>query len=268
MKRHPVKNSAMLCQQALVVRIECRFGERAIFHSGQDCASSFDSYISCRTGTPKRSDDVCAGGEREFLRCPGNFDPASDFNCVKARDAYYDCRGDTRGDDIICATYIEVVSVCRTLRVNCSDLRDKYLTCTTEWPSPNECAFGLNMRVNCLRDLHAGIFLQIATCDSIWSDHLRDCAGIKGLNVDSSTPCTHAANWNEASYSICEKHGDSAETVGVDYVNPKDRNNDRLPVCWAPQSEKHHVEEEAEHAIGGRSVRVIHRFGDTRYESM
>ncbi|GIH60882.1 hypothetical protein Msi02_16990 [Microbispora siamensis] len=109
----------------------------------------------------------------------------------------------------------------------------------------------MNMRVNCLRDLHAGIFLQIATCDSIWSDHLRDCAGIKGLNVDSSTPCTHAANWNEASYSICEKHGDSAETVGVDYVSPKDRNNDRLPVCWAPQSENRHMEEEAEHAIGG-----------------
>ncbi|MFF4779641.1 hypothetical protein [Microtetraspora fusca] len=269
MKRHPAKNSAMLCQQALIVRIECRFGDLSIFNSGQDCASSFESYVSCRTGTPKRSDDVCAAGEREFLRCPeGNFDPDSNFDCAKARDAYYDCRDDTRGDETFCSEYIEVVGVCHALRVSCSDLLDKYLTCVIEGPSPNECAFGLNMRVNCLHDLETGIFLQIATCDSIWSDHLRDCSGRDESSTDGPTPCTHATGWNKASYSICEKQGDSVGTVGVDYVNPEDRDNYRLPVCWAPKSENRYMDEEAEHAIGGRSVRVIHRLGETRYEPM
>ncbi|WP_433217198.1 hypothetical protein [Microtetraspora malaysiensis] len=267
MKRHPAKNSAKLCQQALIVRIECRSGELSIFNSGPDCASSFESYVSCRTGTPKRSDDVCAAGEREFLRCPLDFDPDSNFDCVKARDAYYDCRDDTRVDYMFCSTYIEVLGVCHTLRVTCSDLLDKYLTCGIEGSSPNECAFGVNMRVNCLHDLKAGIFRQIATCDSIWSDHLRDCSGLDGLNVDGPTPCTGGVSWNQASYSICEKQGDSAETVGVDYVNPKGKNY-RLPVCWAPKSENQYMDKEAEHAIGGRSVRVIHRLGETRYESM
>lgn len=268
MKRHPVQNSAMLCQQALIVRIECRFGKRVTFHDEQDCASSFDSYVACRTGTPQRSDDVCAAGEREFLRCPENFDPGGDFDCVKARDAYYDCRGDTRGDDIDCSTYIEVVGVCHALRVSCSGLLDEYLTCTDEGSSPNECAFGSNMRLNCLHDLKAGVFLQTSTCDSIWSDHLRNCSGTKGLEVGGPTPCTHSANWNEASYSICERRGDSADTVGVAYVNPKDGSNYRLPVCWAPEGDNHHMDEEAEHAIGERVLRVIHRLGRTRYESM
>ncbi|MFC0865186.1 hypothetical protein ACFHYQ_23095 [Sphaerimonospora cavernae] len=267
MKRHLVKNSAKLCQQALIVRIECRSGERAIFHTEQVCASSFESYLSCRTGTPKRSDHVCATGEREFLRCPGYFDPASNFDCVKARDAYYDCRDDTRGEYRLCSTYIEIVDVCYALRVSCSDLLDKYLICGSGWSSPNECAFGATMRVNCLHELKAGVFLQAATCDSIWSNHLRDCAGRNGMKVDGPTPCTGGANWNEISYSICEKQGDSAEVVGVDYVNPEGRNY-RLPVCWAPKSENNHMLEEAEHAIGRRSVRVIHRLGETRYESM
>ncbi|MEN3534346.1 hypothetical protein AAH991_04455 [Microbispora sp. ZYX-F-249] len=268
MQRHPAKNSAMLCQQALVVRIECRFGERAIFHDEHDCASSFESYISCRTGIPKRSDDVCAAGEREFLRCPEDLDRTGDFDCAKARDAYYDCRGDARSDDIYCSTYIEVVGVRHALRVSCSGLLDKYLTCTAGGLSPNECAFGSYMRLNCLRDLRSGVFLQISTCDSIWSDHLKDCSGTKGLGFDGPTSCTHAANWNEASYSICERRHDSADTVGVAYVNPKDGSNHRLPLCWASKGENHHMDAEAEHAIGDRVLRVIHRLGETRYESM
>ncbi|WP_433422626.1 hypothetical protein ACQP1V_13510 [Microtetraspora malaysiensis] len=239
MKRHPVKNSATLCQQALIVRIECRRGELAIFFGEYDCASSFESYLSCRMGKPKRSDDVCAAAERALLRCPGSFGPGSfgpdiDFDCVKARDAYYDCRDDTRSDYMFCSTYIEILGVCHTARVSCSDLLDKYLACAHEGLSPNECAFGSNMRIGCLHDLKAGTFRQIATCDSIWRDHLRDCSGLNGLRVDGPTPCTGGATWYEVSYSICEKQGDSAETVRVDYVSAED-NNYRPPICWVPK---------------------------------
>ncbi|GAA3079437.1 hypothetical protein [Streptosporangium carneum] len=267
-ERLSTDDSSTVCQQALIVRVECSSGERSSFHSGQDCASSFESYVSCRTGTPKRSDDVCAGGEREFLRCPDGFDPASGFDCVRARDAYYECRGDTRGDDLSCPTYLEVLGTCRALGVNCSGLLDKYLGCGVEGLSPNECAFGLNMRVNCLRDLKTGVFLRIATCDSAWDRLLKNCSGSRGLDFDASTPCTRGANWDEVSYSICEKQGDPAETVGVGYANPLDGDNYRLPVCWAPEDRDHRMDKAAEHSIGERSVRAVHRLGETRYESM
>ncbi len=266
-KRHLVKNSAILCQQALIVRIECRFGERATFHSGQDCASSFESYLSCRTGSSSRSDDVCAEGEREFLRCPGYFDPASNFDCVKARNSYYKCRDDARGEDIFCSTYIEVLGLCHTLRVGCSDLLDKYLVCTSGGLSPNECAFGLNKRINCLRDLGDGIFRQASTCDSIWRDFIRDC-GKSGLDMNGPTPCTGGTGWSRASYSICEKQGEPAETVGVAYVYPLYLGDARMHVCWAPRGEQRPMAEMAMQASGEHGVRAIYRHGETTYEPM
>lgn len=265
-KRHPMKTSATLCRQALIVRIWCRFGERAAFRSGNYCAASFDSYLSCRTGTPSRSDGVCAAGEREFSRCPGHFDPASDFDCVKARDAYYECRDDGRGDDAFCSTYIEVLGLCHTLRVGCSDLLDKYLGCVRAGLSPNECAFGVTMRLSCLRERGDGVFRQAATCDSVLRNSMRDCVGEKGLEVDGPTPCTSGANWNAASYSICEEQGEPAETVGVAYVYPSNGGIDR--VCWAPEDVTRLMAEAASHASSGRGVRVVHRHGETRYEPM
>ncbi|MDP9865887.1 MULTISPECIES: hypothetical protein [Streptosporangium] len=263
-----MKTSATLCQQALIVRIECRFGERAPFRGGEDCARSFDSYLACRTGTPSRSDEVCAAGERELSRCPGHFDPAADFDCVKARDAYYECRDDGRGDDAFCSTYIEVLGLCQTLRVGCSDLLDKYLVCAGEDLSPNECAFGLNMRINCLRDLGDGIFRQTATCDSVWRDSIRDCGGTRGLEADGPTPCTGGANWYAASYSICEKQGEPAETVGVAYVYPLSEGASHTPVCWAPEDGDRPMIEAATHASGGWGVRAIYHHGETRYGPM
>ncbi|MFC4112351.1 hypothetical protein [Nonomuraea zeae] len=265
-KRHQVKGSATLCQQALIVAIECRYGEQAIFHSGEDCAASGESYLACRTGSPRRSDEVCAAAEKAFSRCPGDFDPASDFDCLKAREAYYECRADARGDGQFCSTYIVVLGSCRTLRVDCADLLDKYLVCASEGLSPNECAFGLNMRTNCLRDLKDGVFQQIATCDSLWRNAIRDCDGMRGLDVDGPTPCTGGANWDAASYSICEKQGPSSETVGVAYL--MDGGSYRMPICWVPENEKHSVSAAAMDAAGVRGVRVEYRHGETRFEPL
>ncbi|WP_386155780.1 hypothetical protein [Streptosporangium vulgare] len=265
-RRHPAKTSATLCKQALIVRVGCRFGERGAFNNEKACAASFDSYLSCRTGTPVRSDEVCAAGEREFSRCPPTFDPAGGFDCVKARDAYYECRDDRRGDDTFCSTYIEVLGLCHTLRVGCSDLLDRYLGCADEDLSPNECAFGLTMRLNCLRDLGDGVFRQAATCDSVWRGSIRDCGGRQSLDTDGPTPCTGGRNWNTASYSICEKLGDPAETVGVAYVYSTSVG--RTPVCWAPEDGARPMTEAAERAFGERGVRLVHRHGETRHEPM
>ncbi len=266
LKRHQVKNAATLCQQALIVRIECRYGLRGSFHNDRYCAASVESYLSCRTGSPRRSDEVCAAGEREFLRCPGYFDPASNFDCVKARDAYYECRDDARGDQAFCSTYIEVLGLCRTLRVDCSGLLDKYLVCASEGLSPNECAFGLNMRINCLRDLADGVFRQVATCDSIWRDAVRDCNGMQGLEVDGPTPCTGGADWQTASYSICEKQGEPAETIGVAYL--LEDGVDRIPVCWASTDDRGSIVEAATDVSGARGVRVVYQHGETNYEPL
>ncbi len=270
-KRHPAKTSATsatLCRQALIVQVGCRFGEQAVFNDGKACAASFESYLSCRTGTPVRSDEVCAAGEREFARCPLTFDPASGFDCVKARDAYHECRDDRRGDDPFCSTYIEVLGSCHTLRVGCSGLLDEYLVCVDEDLSPNECAFGLTMRTNCLRDLKDGIFRQTATCDSIWRGSLRDCGGTQGLDVDGPTPCTGGGAWRTSSHSICEKSGEPAETVGVAYVYPSSAAVGRMPVCWAPEDGARPMIEAAEEAYGKRGVRLVHRHGETRHEPM
>ncbi|MEU8109974.1 hypothetical protein AB0C18_40340 [Nonomuraea muscovyensis] len=262
-KRHGVRK---LCRQALIVRVGCRFGKQGISRSERDCAASFASYLSCRTGTPRRSDEVCAAAESESARCPRTFDPAAGFDCVRARDAYYECRDDVRGDHGSCATYIEVLGLCHTLRVSCSGLLGTYLVCPGAGPSPNECAFGLTMRMNCLRDLTDGIFRHAATCDSVWTNTMRECAGSQALRADGPTPCAGGAGWNEADFSICEKQGESGETVGVAHVYPRS-GGIRRP-CWAHQGDEHAVDEISRHASGGDGVRVVYRHGETSYETL
>ncbi|GLW97022.1 hypothetical protein Misp02_11090 [Microtetraspora sp. NBRC 16547] len=86
--------------------------------------------------------------------------------------------------------------------------------------------------------------------------------------MDGPTPCTGGAGWSRASYSICEKQGEPAETVGVAYVYPLDGAVDRTYVCWAPKGEQRPMAEMAMQASGKHGVRAIYRHGETRYEPM
>ncbi|MGP3964402.1 hypothetical protein ACTWPT_51425 [Nonomuraea sp. 3N208] len=119
-----------------------------------------------------------------------------------------------------------------------------------------------------MRDLSDGVFQKIATCDSMWQNVIRNCNGKQGLNADGPTPCTGGANWDAASYSICEKQGDPAEVVGTAYVYSSSGFFDRMPACWASEDEKRRMAEEAMEASGAWGVRVVHRHGETTYEPL
>ncbi|NUW35980.1 hypothetical protein HTZ77_31855 [Nonomuraea sp. SMC257] len=267
-RTHHGRNASALCGRAMVVRAGCVFGDMGRFHDEQDCAASSEAYVSCRTGTPRRSDEVCALGETEFWRCPDAFDPASGFDCAQARAAYYECRDDSRSDHQYCSAYVEVLGLCRTLRVGCSDLLGEYLVCAEKGNSANGCAFGQRVRVTCLRDLADGLFRQASTCDSVWRRALTDCLGMKGYHMDGSTPCVGGGDWRDASYSICEKRGESHETVGVAYVDPQDRGIYVKPLCWATQDGQRTLADLVEDHFSERGVRVVFLDGETRHGPM
>ena len=233
MKRYRLKNAAGLCQQALIVRLECSAGERAMFHNRRDCDWSANTYLSCRTESPKRSNDVCAEAVKQSLRCPGfSMDPTTTFDCMQVLDAYYKCR-DTGPDSAdICDVYIELLSDCTNLRVDCSDLLDKTIACgIRDQFSPNECAFSLTRRTQCLRAMSDGIFHNIATCDSILSNTIKRCRGLDTLKSENSNTCTQGENWEDKSYSICEVQGPPARTVSIYYIDISERDPVQQPPC-------------------------------------
>ncbi|TYB66111.1 hypothetical protein FXF51_18125 [Nonomuraea sp. PA05] len=254
MKQHQVKTADIMCHRALIVWFECTAGEQSNAVTPRMCDTSAGSYLSCRTGTPARSDQVCAAGEREYLRCPGSYgDPFVD--CGDLRRSYYECRDDRSGSDPFCGTYLEVLSVCRSLKVECADLLGKFLTCAAAELSPDECAFGQRMRIYCLRDVNDGVFRSAATCDAPWRQAMTEC-----LDEDQPAPlCTMGASWREASYSICEGRR------GVAYLTGRATDT---PICWTG----HHAAELTNEVMEGLGedtyVRVVHVDGDLSYEVM
>ncbi|MEV4356028.1 hypothetical protein [Nonomuraea sp. NPDC049625] len=254
MEQHQVKNANILCHRTLIAWFECKYGAQSNGVTSRMCDASADSYLSCRTRTPARSDHVCAAGEREHLRCPGSYgDPFVD--CGDLRHSYYECRDDPRGSDPFCATYLEVLSVCRTLKVGCADLLDKFLTCTDVQLSPNECAFGQRMRIYCLRDINEGVFHKADTCDGQWRQAMTEC-----LDEDQRTVlCSMGAGWRDASYSICEGQ------TGVAYLKGRAT---ETHICWTGGDAAELMDEVAAGISEDTYLRVVHLNGEISYEVM
>ncbi|MFG6191315.1 hypothetical protein [Nonomuraea sp. JJY05] len=254
MEQHHVKNAAILCHRDLIVWFECRYGARTNAVTSRMCDASAGSYLSCRTGTPARSDQVCAAAEREYLRCPGSYgDPF--VECGDPRRSYYECRDDPRGSDPFCATYLEVLSVCRALKVGCTDLLDKFLTCSDAELSPNECAFGQRMRIYCLRDIKEGVFHEADTCDGQWRKAMAECS----TEAQRAVPCSLGAGWRDASYSICEGQR------GVAYLKGQAT---KTHICWTGGDAAELTDEAAEGIWEDTYLRVVHLDGENSYEVM
>ncbi|WP_406311421.1 hypothetical protein OHA77_21820 [Streptosporangium sp. NBC_01639] len=254
MEQHQVKNANILCHRALIVWFECRDGAQSNAVTSRMCDASADSYLSCRTGTPARSDHVCAAGEREYLRCPGLYgDPFVD--CGDPQRSYYECRDDPRGSDPFCVTHLEVLSVCRTLKVWCADLLDKFLTCADAELSSNECAFGQRMRIYCLRDVNEGVFHKADTCDSQWRQAMTECLGKDQRTV----LCSMGASWRDASYSICEGQ------KGIAYLKGQAT---ETHICWTGGDAAELIDEVVEDIWEDTYVRVVRLNEEIRYEVM
>ncbi|RVX44434.1 RHS repeat-associated protein [Nonomuraea polychroma] len=221
-------NKKKHCQDMKVDYVECRNEKK----TGKVLCSEYaDNYIDCRIGsngnhpaTP-RSHGTCSGANREQRRCSLERDRnsgygASNSDCEIARNDYISCRGDkkNRDDHKICSEYAELNNKCRKHDASiCGDNLNNMLKCYARGLSENECAFGANVNYHCRGSVKAGDLNNASICEATWNTFLEECVGISGLEKSG---CTKGRDWQDVSYTICEKPANNYNCVG--YISGKD----------------------------------------------
>jgi RHS repeat-associated protein len=221
-------NKKKTCQDLKTDYIACRNEKK----TGKTlCGEYAEDYIDCRTGsngnhpaTPS-SHNTCAGANREERRCSLERDRNSGYgagngDCALARGDYVSCRGDkkNRDDHKICSEYAELNYKCRKHDASiCTDNLDNMLTCYARGMSENECAFGANVNYHCKASVKAGDLNNAGLCKDTWNTFIDECGGKAGLNKSG---CTKGRDWQDVSYTICEKMANNYNCVA--YVSGKD----------------------------------------------
>ncbi|MEU4725486.1 RHS repeat-associated core domain-containing protein [Nonomuraea dietziae] len=221
-------NKKKACQDLKTDYIACRNEKK----TGKTiCGEYAENYIDCRIGsngnhpaTPG-SHNTCAGANREERRCSLERDRNSGYgagngDCAIARGDYISCRGDkkNRDDHKICSEYAELNYKCRKHDASiCSDNLDNMLTCYARGMSENECAFGANVNYHCRGSVKARDLNSASICEETWNTFLDQCVGKAGLN---KAGCTKGRDWQDVSYTICEKMANNYNCVA--YISGRD----------------------------------------------
>ncbi|MFB9680164.1 RHS repeat-associated core domain-containing protein [Streptosporangium vulgare] len=221
-------NKKKQCQGMKTDYVECRNEKK----TGKALCSDYaNDYIGCRVGsngnhpaTPQ-GHNTCSGANKEERRCSLERDRnsgygASNGDCEIARQDYVSCRGDkkNRDDHRICSEYAELNYKCRRHDASiCGNNLDNMLTCYARGLSENECAFGANANYHCRGSVKAGDLKNASACKDTWDTFLEECVGKAGLEKSG---CTKGRDWQDVSYTICDKLANNYNCVG--YISSKD----------------------------------------------
>ncbi len=230
-KENKGQSGKAICQGMKTDYIGCRTENRGgNFKTNHKICDAFaDQYVWCRKGGeywPGHSHDVCVGASQEVRRCQfgdlnggrKGYGQGAGGVCDNVRFDYYSCRSDKRGDDPGCSSFAETQFRCRLHEnVKCNDMQDKFLSCYRRGRgmSANECAFGVNALAHCRDSAQRGLFSDKGTCGATWNSFMKRCDGLRGLKGNN---CTQGENWQDVTFSICEKEGKC-----VTYVSDEDK---------------------------------------------